>query len=257
MKKEQSKHQFISITTWVLIISFWYISTNTGLISSQLLPSPQKVIQAFITILKEGYNAIPFWKHIGISFYRLIVAVLLALITAIPLGLLSGYFPKFRAVIDSLVSFYRPLPPLAYYMLLILWLGIDESSKIMLLYLASFAPIYIACASSVGKVDETYILSSKSMGASDKQVFMTIILPATLPDIFIGIRTAVGVAYTTLVSAEMVAATSGLGWMVIDASRYLKSDVMFVGIIIMGITGILIDLGLKKLESRLVFWSGK
>lgn len=257
MGKEQKSHRLISLTTWLVIIAFWCISTNTGLVSSQLLPSPQQVYGAFIRIINDGYNSIPFWKHLGISFYRLFVAVFFALITAIPLGLLSGYFSKFRAVIDSLVSFYRPLPPLAYYMLLILWLGIDEESKIMLLFLASFAPIYIACSSAVARVDETFILSAESMGASKSQVFFTIVVPATMPDIFIGIRTAVGVAYTTLVSAEMVAATSGLGWMVIDASRYLKSDVMFVGIIIMGITGILIDVLLKRLEKKVVFWAGK
>lgn len=257
MDKERKTHGRISIATWLILFSVWFIATNTGLISSQLVPSPQEVLAAFINILNQGYNAIPFWKHLGISFYRLFLAVVFALFTAIPLGLLSGYFSKFRAVIDSLVNFYRPLPPLAYYMLLILWLGIDEGSKITLLYLASFAPIYIACSSAVGRVDETFILSAKSMGASNSQVFFSIVLPAAMPDIFLGIRTAVGVAYTTLVSAEMVAATSGIGWMVIDASRYLKSDVMFVGIIIMGITGVIIDSGLRKVEGKVVFWAGK
>ena len=257
MDKEKKNHRWISIATWFVIIAIWFVTTNTGLVSSQLIPSPQEVIKAFISIMKNGYNAIPFWKHLGISFYRLSVAVTFALATAIPLGLLSGYFSKFRAIVDSLVNFYRPLPPLAYYMLLILWLGIDESSKITLLFLASFAPIYIACSSAVGRVDETFILSAKSMGASNPQVFFSVVLPAAMPDIFIGVRTAVGVAYTTLVSAEMVAATSGVGWMVIDASRYLKSDVMFVGIIVMGITGVLIDLGLRKAENKIVFWAGK
>ena len=257
MNKDQKKHRGISVTTWLIIIAIWFIATNTGLVSSQLIPSPQEVLSAFLNIMKNGYNAIPFWKHLGISFYRLFVAVFFALLTAIPLGLLSGYFSKFRAVIDSLVNFYRPLPPLAYYMLLILWLGIDEGSKITLLFLASFAPIYIACSSAVGRVDETFILSAKSMGANNTQVFFSVVIPAAMPDIFIGVRTAVGVAYTTLVSAEMVAATSGVGWMVIDASRYLKSDVMFVGIIVMGITGVLIDYGLRKFENKIVFWAGK
>lgn len=257
MNKEPKSHRGISVLTWGTILGVWFMTTNTGIVSSQLIPSPQEVIKAFVDILGNGYNAIPFWSHLGISFYRLIVAVFFALATAIPLGLLSGYFPKFRAVIDSLVNFYRPLPPLAYYMLLILWLGIDEGSKITLLFLASFAPIYIACSSAVGRVDESFILSAKSMGANNTQVFFSIIVPAAMPDIFVGVRTAVGVAYTTLVSAEMVAATRGIGWMVIDASRYLKSDVMFVGIIVMGITGVLIDFSLRKVESKVVFWSGK
>jgi taurine transport system permease protein len=124
------------------------------------------------------------------------------------------------------------------------------------LFLAGFAPIYIACVSAVTKINEDYILSAKSLGADRKKVFFKIVLPACLPEIFTGIRTAMGVAYTTLVSAEMVAATSGIGWMVIDASNYLKSDVIFVGILIMGVTGIIIDFGLRYLEKRIVFWKG-
>ena len=170
---------------------------------------------------------------------------------------MSGYFDRFRAIIDSIVQFYRPLPPLAYYTLLILWLGIDESSKITLLFLAAFAPIYLSCVSAVGKINPDYIHNAQSLGATKKDIFFTVVLPSCLPDLFVGLRTAVGVAYTTLVSAEMIAATSGIGWMVIDASRYLKSDVMFVGIIIMGITGLLIDFGLRKLEEKVVFWKGK
>ncbi len=256
-KKEKNKIHRYTYMTWLLIILVWLAVTELNLISSRLVPSPIQVVKTFIDILNNGYNNTSFWEHMGISMYRLFLSSALALITAIPLGLLSGYSTKFRAVVDSVVQFYRPLPPLAYYTLLILWLGIDESSKVMLLFLAAFAPIYLACVSAVGKVDPDYINSAESLGASKKDVFFTIVLPACLPDIFTGLRTAIGVAYTTLVSAEMVAATSGIGWMVIDASKYLKSDVMFVGIIVMGLTGLLIDLGLRTLENKIVFWKGK
>lgn len=258
MKKEESKRiHFYTYLTWFVIVAAWYLVSEFNLISSRLVPSPIQVIKTFFDILTNGYNHISFWEHMGISMYRLSLASFLALITAIPLGLLSGYSIKARAIVDSIVQFYRPLPPLAYYTLLILWLGIDESSKIMLLFLAAFAPIYLACVSAVSKVNFDYINSAESLGASKKDVFFTIVLPACLPDIFTGLRTAIGVAYTTLVSAEMVAATKGIGWMVIDASKYLKSDVMFVGIIIMGLTGMLIDFGLKKIEDKVVFWKGK
>ena len=181
----------------------------------------------------------------------------MALITAIPLGLLCGYFAPLRAVVNSLINFYRPLPPLAYYSLLIVWLGIDESSKVMLLYLASFAPIYISSVSAVSRVNDAYIMGAQSFGASNRQIFFTVILPSAFPEIFVGIRTAFGVAYTTLVSAEMIAATAGIGWMVIDAYKYLKMDVVFVGIIIMGITGILMDSILSYIERKFIFWNGK
>ncbi|SDY73389.1 taurine transport system permease protein [Proteiniborus ethanoligenes] len=246
----------LTIATWIVILGIWYFVTKLNMVQSVLVPSPYEVWNSFLNILKDGYNGTSLMMHLGISFKRLFVASFFAVLTAIPLGLLSGYFEKIRAVVDSVIQFYRPLPPLAYYTLLILWFGIDETSKVTLLYLAAFAPIYIACVSAVTKINQDYILSAESLGASHRNIFFHIVLPASMPEIFTGLRTAVGVAYTTLVASEMVAATSGIGWMVIDASRYLKSNVMFVGIIIMGITGILIDAGLKFLEKKLVYWKG-
>jgi taurine transport system permease protein len=136
-------------------------------------------------------------------------------------------------------------------------MGIENESKIALLFLACFAPIYISCVSAVIKVKEDYINSAYTVGASKMQVFLHVIFPACLPDIFTGLRTALGVAYTTLVSAEMVAANSGIGWMVLDASRYMRSDIIFLGIIIMGITGILLDKSIQFIENKIVPWKGK
>jgi taurine transport system permease protein len=246
----------LTLGTWVIILGAWYIVTRMGIFSSTLVPSPYKVWTTFLEILENGYNKNSLFMHLGASFRRLFGAMGIAILTSIPLGLLSGYSNKVKSIVDSIVEFYRPLPPLAYYTLLILWFGIDDTSKIILLFLAGFAPIYIACVSAVTKINEDYILSAKSLGADRKKVFFKIVLPACLPEIFTGIRTAMGVAYTTLVSAEMVAATSGIGWMVIDASNYLKSDVIFVGILIMGLTGIIIDFGLRYLEKKIVFWKG-
>jgi len=246
----------LTIATWILILGTWYMVTKMGVFSATLVPSPYKVWTTFLDILENGYNQNSLFMHLGASFRRLFIAMGVAIFTSIPLGLLSGYSNKVKSVVDSIVEFYRPLPPLAYYTLLILWFGIDDTSKVILLFLAGFAPIYIACVSAVTKINEDYILSAKSLGADRKKVFFKIVLPACLPEIFTGIRTSMGVAYTTLVSAEMVAATSGIGWMVIDASNYLKSDVIFVGILIMGLTGILIDFGLRYLEKKLVYWKG-
>lgn len=254
--KKKRLEKKLTAATWIAIFTAWYLITKFEVFSPTLLPSPLRVGRAFIKLLVRGYNGVPLWIHLGASFRRLFLALALAIATAVPLGLLSGYFDKIEAVIDSIVEFYRPLPPLAYYTLLILWFGIDDKSKVILLFLAAFAPIYLACVSAVSKINENYILSAKSLGASQKKVFFKIVLPASLPEIFTGIRTAFGVAYTTLVSAEMIAAVSGIGWMVLDASNFLKSDVIFVGIIIMGITGVLIDAGLRFLERKFVFWKG-
>ncbi len=255
--QKNKKHIFISLFTWLILIAIWYIATEYKLLENVLMPSPKEVILRFIDIAKNGYNNITLLTHIYVSFKRLFIAIALAIVTAIPLGLLSGYFPVVRSVFDSLIHFYRPIPPLGYYTLLVIWMGIDDSSKVMLLYLAAFAPIYLICVSSVGQVKKEYILNALSMGASKKDIFFKVILPASLPSIFTGIRTAIGFSYTTLVSAEMVAATKGLGWMVLDASRYLKVDVIFVGIIIMGISGILLDVGIRKIEKKYIFWKGQ
>ncbi|WP_430883221.1 ABC transporter permease [Fusibacter sp. JL216-2] len=246
----------LTIITWALILGAWYIVTEWDFVSSTLVPSPSKVIKTFLAISKDGYNKIPLWQHLLDSFERLFLALGIAIATGVPVGLLSGYSNRFKAIVDSVVEFYRPLPPLAYYTLLILWFGIDNKSKVILLFLAAFAPIYIACVSAVRKINKDYILSAESLGASEVKIFFEVVLPACLPEIFTGIRTAVGVSYTTLVSAEMIAATSGIGWMVLDASNFLKSDVIFVGIFIMGVTGMAIDTVLRGVEKKIVFWKG-
>ena len=171
--------------------------------------------------------------------------------------LICGYFPHASSVVNPFVEFYRPIPPLAYYTLLVLWLGINEGSKITLLFLAGFAPIFISCASGVKRINVDYLNASYMLGANKKQTFMNIIFPSALPDIFTGLRTAIGFEYTTLVAAEMVAAKQGIGWMVLDASNWLKSDVVFAGVIIMGITGILLNYIILILENRIVHWSGR
>jgi len=254
---KKNNHILLTVFTWLTIFLAWYIVTELEIFTPTLLPSPQRVWSAFLSLAKNGYNNIPLWVHLGTSFKRLFVSLAFAIIFALPIGLLSGYFKRVEAIIDSIVEFYRPLPPLAYYTILILWFGIGDLSKEVLLFLAAFAPIYIACVSAVKGINQDYILSARSLGADQTNVFFKIVLPACLPEIFTGIRTSFGVAYTTLVSSEMVAATSGIGWMVIDASNYLKSDVIFVGIFIMGISGVLIDYGLRSLERKLIFWKGK
>jgi len=262
IKRKQNKNKktktekALTFLTWGSIFLLWYVITRMEVFTPTLLPGPIRVWRAFLNILENGYNGVPLWLHLGASFKRLFVALFFAIFSAVPLGLLSGYFDKVEAIIDSVVEFYRPLPPLAYYTLLVLWFGIDDTSKQILLFLAAFAPIYIACVSAVRKLNQDFVLSAKSLGAAQRDVFLKIVLPASLPEIFTGIRTAFGVAYTTLVSSEMVAATSGIGWMVLDASNFLKSEVIFVGIIIMGITGVIIDAGLRFLERKIIFWKG-
>lgn len=253
----RSWNGWLSLLSVAVVLALWRISTARGWVDPLFVPPPHRVWDAFLEIVREGYKGSPLAKHIGESLKRLVLAFALAAATAIPLGLASGYAPKFRALIDPLVEFYRPLPPLAYYTLLVLWLGIGDSSKIALLYLAAFAPLYIAVSAGVARIPRDRILAARSLGAGRGSVFLHVVFPSCLPDIFTGIRTAVGMTYTTLVAAEMVAAVSGMGWMVLDASKFLRSDVIFVGIILMGLIAVLLDLLIRFAERRQVPWNGK
>ena len=257
MYRKTATEKILSWGTAVSILLLWLIVSEFGMIDQNLVPTPQAVFAAFIEIMENGYKNFTLLEHLGESMKRLVIAFVLSCVTAVPLGIASGYNSRIRAIIEPIIEFYRPLPPLAYYTLLVLWMGIENESKISLLYLACFAPAYISCVSAVIKIREDYINSAFTVGASRFQVIVHVIFPACLPDIFTGLRTSLGVAYTTLVSAEMVAANSGIGWMVLDASRYLRSDIIFLGIIVMGITGILLDRGIQRIERRVVPWKGK
>ena len=259
MKQKITGKTLLSVGSILIMLMVWYLITNVGFISNVILPKPQDVWDSFVKLCVNGYgpNRDTLFVHLLVSFKRLLIAYVLSVITAIPLGLLAGYFPRISSVITPFVEFYRPIPPLAYYTLLVLWFGINEESKIILLFLAGFAPIFISCMSGVKRIGMDYLNASYMLGATKQQTFLNVILPASLPDIFTGLRTAIGFEYTTLVAAEMVAARQGIGWMVLDASNWLKSDVVFVGVIIMGLTGILLSWIVLMLEKHIVHWAGK
>ncbi|MBR1598867.1 MAG: ABC transporter permease [Lachnospiraceae bacterium] len=256
MKKPKTE-LYLSIATVVVIIVAWFISTGSGSVSELFIPSPASVWKSFVEVLQDGYKGSTLLQHLGTSMKRLVIAYLLCVVTAVPLGLLSGYNSKVRAIFEPIIEFYRPLPPLAYYTILTLWMGIDEESKLALLYLAGFAPIYISCVAGVIRIKEDYINGALTLGANKRQIFFYVIFPAALTDVFTGLRTALGVEYTTLVAAEMVAATAGIGWVVLDASKYLRSDIVFMGVIIMGITGILLDKIIQLIEKQVIHWKGR
>lgn len=256
-KKRPSSYRWLSVSAVVIALLIWFLVTNLGLVKSVFFPSPQMVWTTFVDILTGGYKGISLLQHIGASMSRLIIAFVLAISLAIPLGLASGYFKPIRAILDPFIEFYRPLPPLAYYTLLIIWLGIEDGSKIALLFLAGFAPLYIAMVSGVQRVPRDRINAALSLGSSQWQVFSQVVFPSCLPELFTGLRTSLGFMYTTLVAAEMVAAQSGVAWMVLDASKFLQSNVMFVGIIIMGVIAIILDTGLRRLQTHYLPWVGR
>jgi taurine transport system permease protein len=247
----------LTLVTIVAIFLAWYLVAEFALFPPLFVPHPGDVWSALVETATDGYRGATLLGHLADSLYRVLVGFGLAVVTAVPLGLWIGWSPRARAVFDPLIEFYRPLPPLAYYTLLVIWLGIDNPSKIALLYLAAFPPLSISAMAGVQGVAAERIQGAQSLGASRWQVFRYVIFPSCLPDIFTGMRVSIGFTYTTLVAAEMVAATSGIGWMVLDASKFLRADVIFMGNIVMGITGILLDRIIRVAERRVVPWKGR
>lgn len=241
----------------LIIFAWWLVSAGLHLFKPLFVPTPLATWKAFVDTLTNGYQGHSLIVHVLISVRRVVIGFGLAALLAVPLGILIGASKRLEAALDPLVNFYRVLPPLAYYTILVIWLGIGETSKVALLFLAGFAPIFIAVLDGTRSVPTARINAARSLGASGSQVLRTITLPSLLPFIFTGMRVALGFTYTTVVAAEMVAANSGVGWMVLNASKYLKSDIIFMGIIVMGITGVLLDLAIKYVGKLLVPWQGK
>jgi taurine transport system permease protein len=248
---------FLTALTLLAIFLAWYAIARLRVVSELFVPHPWSVLEAFWEIATEGYHGVPLSRHLADSLFRVVAGFLLGVVTAVPLGLAIGYSTRVQAIFDPLIEFYRPLPPLAYYTLLVIWLGIENASKIALLYLAAFPPLSVAAMQGVRGVSPERIQGAQSLGASRWQVFRHVILPSCLPDIFTGMRVSIAFTYTTLVAAEMVAATSGIGWMVLDASKFLQSDVIFMGNILMGLTGIALDRLIRVAERRVVPWKGR
>ena len=246
----------ITLLTILVILLLWYGVSASGLVPPYFVPTPLQTWQAFLRILSEGYRGHTIWAHLWASLSRVLIAYGASALIGVPLGLAMGSDRLIAAIFDLPIEFYRPLPPLAYYTLLVIWLGIDNASKIALLFLAALPPVVIATATGVRSVRGDYIHGAQSLGASRWQLFRHVIFPAALPDIFTGLRVSIGFTYTTLVAAEMVAGVDGVGWMVLDASKFLQSDIIFVGIILMGITGVLLDAGVRWLDRTLVPWRG-
>ena len=247
----------ISIVTVVSLVGVWFAVTNLGFVKPLFLPSPQAVFGQFYEYLTGRANDKPLWQHFAASMFRVFTAFALACVTAIPIGIAMGMSRLARGIFDPPLEFYRPLPPLAYLPLIIIWFGIDELPKVLLIFLSCFAPLALAARAGMRSATQEQINAAYSMGASYAQVVRHVIVPSALPEILIGMRIAIGFGWTTLVAAEMVAASVGLGQMVLNASNFLRTDIVVMGIVVIGVVAYLFDLLMRWVEHKLVPWKGK
>jgi len=221
------------------------------------LPAPEAVISRFVEIARDGYQNVTLSENIGWSLLRVVVGFLLGSLVGIPLGYAMGLNNWFRGWFDPIVEFMRPIPPLALIPLVIIWFGIWETGKISLLFLAALWIMTIAARAGVSGVNITKVHAAYSLGASKFQILTRVIVPNSLPEIFTGARVAMGVCWGTVVAAELVAAEKGAGKMIIAASKFQQTDIVIMGIILIGIIGYGIDILMRWAEKILVPWKGK
>ncbi|MEJ5864226.1 taurine ABC transporter permease TauC [Pseudomonas farsensis] len=249
--------RWISTLTLATLLLVWWLVTAAGWVEPLFLPSPADILGKGWSLLTQGYMDASLWQHLGASLGRIGVALLAATLSAIPVGIAIGCNRVARGIFDPLIEFYRPIPPLAYLPLIVIWCGIGELSKVLLIYLAIFAPIAIATATGVRTVDPAKLRAAQSLGASRAQLIRHVILPSALPDILTGVRIGLGVGWSTLVAAELIAATSGLGFMVQSAAQFLVTDVVVLGILLIALIAFALEMSLRALQRKLVPWHGQ
>jgi taurine transport system permease protein len=247
----------MSIASIIALLGLWWVATHAGWIKPLFLPKPESIWVAFWQAVAGDLDNHTLAVHFAWSMFRVFSAFALAVAIGIPVGISMGVSRYARGLFDPPIEFYRPLPPLAYLPLMIIWFGIGELAKVMLLFLAIFAPVALAARAGVRSVSQEQIQAALSMGATRTQVVQHVIVPGAMPEILVGLRIGMGVGWTTLVAAEMVAADAGLGKMVYNAANFLRTDVVILGIVAIGFVAYVFELVMRWLERRLVPWKGK
>ncbi|WP_349844145.1 taurine ABC transporter permease TauC [Pantoea dispersa] len=253
-----SRQLSLSLLSVAVLLLLWWGVTALGLIAPLFLPPPQQVLHKLLVIAgPQGFMDATLWQHLGASLTRMLVALFFAALIGIPVGIAMGLSPAVRGLLDPLIELYRPVPPLAYLPLMVIWFGIGETSKILLIYLAIFAPVTLSTLAGVKNTQQVRIRAAQALGATRGQLLRFVILPGALPEILTGLRIGLGVGWSTLVAAELIAATRGLGFMVQSAGEFLATDVVLAGIAVIALIAFSLELGLRALQRRLTPWNGE
>jgi len=243
-----------------VLLVLWQV-TAVVMANPTFIPSPGAVWHRLIQTSSthdgiRGYSGHLLIEHLGVSLRRILIGSVIGVLGGLVAGLVMGTVAWIRVVTESVVTFVRALPPLAYFSLFIIWFGIDETPKLWLLSIAALPPVAVATASAVHNAPTALVEAARALGARPWEVTRDVVLPNALPEIFTGIRLAVGIAYSSVVAAETINGVPGIGGMVRDAQRYSQTDVVVLGLFAIGLSGLLIDALLRTAENRLIPWRG-
>lgn len=244
----------ISWLSLAAVLLVWLVVTYLGLVDPLILPLPQALAATAWSFLVEGYARKPFYEHIGYSIFRTMTGLFLGILCGVPVGLLMGYFPRVNAALMPLFAFIRPIPAIAFIPLVILYFGIGEFSKILVIWNAAFLYMVLNTSMGVRAVPQSYILAGLNFGLSRWTLFRKVVLPSAVPFILTGIKTAMALSWAIVVASELIAAQAGLGFLIMDASIFFRIPYVYLGIIIIGLIGILLELIVIRIEGRLLHW---
>lgn len=252
----------LPLLSLLVFFGVWQLVAAAGIWNQTFVPYPATVWRAFLDVSTthdgvRGYAGYLLHEHLYMTLRRVFAGVIVGVTAGVLLGLVMGSIGWVRSVLEPWLTFLRALPPLAYFFLLVIWLGIDEAPKVTLLALAALPPAAVATTAAVVAAPVGLIEAARALGATRSQVIRDVVVPAALPETFTGIRLAVGMAYSSVVAAELFNGIPGVGGLVKDASNYNNTPVVLVGIAAIGISGLVIDGLLRAVERRAVPWRGK
>ena len=239
------------IFSFVFVLFIWILLTFLHLVESTFLPTPWQVAGAFFDNLSTKL----YWEHIGISVYRVFMGFFWACMIGIPLGILAGTFRIAESLIIPMTEFIRYMPAAAFIPLIMVWVGIGESAKILVIFIGCFFQLVLMVADDTRVINKDLISASYTLGANRWQVIKKVILPALMPNLFNTLRLIMGWAWTYLIVAELVAANSGIGYSIMKAKRFLNTETIFVGILVIGLLGLIIDRSFAFTKKKLFPWS--
>jgi sulfonate transport system permease protein len=234
----------------VLILIAWEYAARSGVLSSRVLPEPLAVVRAAWQLLLTGQ----LWNNLKVSAGRAFAGLLVGGGLGLALGFLTGLSRRAEVVLDTTLQMLRNIPPLALIPLVILWFGIDEGAKLFLVAYGVFFPLYINTFHGIRTVDRGLIEMARSYGLSGWRLYREVILPGALPSIMVGLRYALGLMWVLLIVAETISASSGIGYMTMNAREFLQTDIMLVGILMYALLGKLADVAARHLERVCLRW---
>jgi ABC-type nitrate/sulfonate/bicarbonate transport system permease component len=238
-----------------ILAAWWLVTGPDGLISPLFLPPPQEVWEAFVRLWSRPYLGSTLGQHVGSSLQVVIGGWLLAGLVGVPIGIAMGWWRKARWIMFPIFQLLRPVPPLAWIPLAILWLGIGDSARIFVVFIAAIVPWVMNSMQAVYSIDPLLVRAAMTLGASDSQILTRVVCKTALPTLVAGARISLGNAWTTLVAAELVAATAGLGYIALNASRTLEVGILLVAMAIIGVLGALFSVGMQVLTRLLAPWA--